>query len=125
MVDGQSGNRCRREFLNGLAVAGAAALMGLPARPAAAEPPPETTRLRLSLLSPACWAPQYVAEPLLREEGFTDVQYVRTKAGKEFDEFVRSGKVDITPEFSGRLVKGVTPGDSKVFLSGLHAGCTR
>ena len=123
MSDKQSDHCSRRRFLSGLTLTGSAALLGLRPGPAAAEPPPETTRLRLSLHKPACWAPQYVAEPLLREEGFTDVQYVRTKGGKGLDEAVRSGKVDITPGFSGRQVRGVTPGDPTVFLSGLHAGC--
>lgn len=123
MIDKQTDHWSRRRVLSGLTLTGSAALLGLGPGPAVAEPPPETTRLRLTLLSPACWAPQYMAEPLLREEGFTDVQYVRVKGGKELDEFVRSGKVDITTGFSGRQVKGVTPGDSTVFLSGLHAGC--
>jgi hypothetical protein len=38
----------RRRFLGGLTLAGTAGLLGLPARPVAAEPPPETTRLRLA-----------------------------------------------------------------------------
>ena len=37
----------RREFLGGLTLAGAAGLLGLRPDPAAAEPPPETTTLRL------------------------------------------------------------------------------
>ncbi len=63
----------RREFLGRLALTGTAAILGW--RPelgsAAVEPPPETTRLRIHKGKPACWAPIYVAEPLLREEGFT------------------------------------------------------
>ncbi len=123
MIDKQPYDWSRRAFMSRLTVAGTAAFVGLRAGPAVAEPPPETTRLRLSLHPAACYAPQYVAEPLLRKEGFTDVQYVRTKGGKGLAEAVRSGKVDITTGFSGRQVKGVTPGDPAVFLSGLHAGC--
>jgi NitT/TauT family transport system substrate-binding protein len=37
----------RRRFLGELTVAGTAGLLGRPARSVAAEPPPETTRLRL------------------------------------------------------------------------------
>jgi NitT/TauT family transport system substrate-binding protein len=37
--------RSRREFLSGLAFAGGAGLLGLAPRPAAADPPPATTRL--------------------------------------------------------------------------------
>ena len=42
---------------------------------AATEPPPETTRIRLNKIRSICLAPAYVAETLLRAEGFTDVQY--------------------------------------------------
>jgi NitT/TauT family transport system substrate-binding protein len=43
---------------------------------ALAEPPPETTRIRLNKIRSICLAPAYVAEALLRAEGFTDVQYI-------------------------------------------------
>lgn len=68
MRDQKTNGWSRREFLGGLAMAGAAAIANL--RPelvsAALEPPPETTRLRILKGKPACWAPMYVAEPLLR-----------------------------------------------------------
>ena len=47
----------RREFL-GLTLAGTAGLLGLKPQPVAAEPPPETTTVRLTQLSALCWAPQ-------------------------------------------------------------------
>ncbi len=50
----------RREFLGGLAVSGAAGLFGLDGGPAAAEPPPETTRLRLLKFPSLCLAPHLV-----------------------------------------------------------------
>ena len=67
----------RRRFLGGLTLAGTAGFLGLHPRQVAAEPPPETTTLRLIQLSGICIAPQYVAEELLRAEGFADVQYVK------------------------------------------------
>src|SRR6185503_16185268 len=63
----------RRSFLG---AAGAVGLFGPHAVCAAAEPPPETTRIRINKIRSICVAPQYVAEELLRAEGFTDVQYV-------------------------------------------------
>ena len=66
----------RRKFLETLALAGAAGAIGLRPSLAAAEPPPETTRLRLGKLSSLCVAPQYVAHDLLLADGFTDIQYV-------------------------------------------------
>jgi len=66
----------RREFLSALTIAGATRLLGVTPEAIAAEPPPETTKLRLGLVPSICVAPQYVAEDLLRSEGFTDIQYV-------------------------------------------------
>ena len=66
----------RREFLNRITLAGAATFLGVRPLPVAAEPPPETTRLRLLRAPSICWAPQYIADDLLRAEGFTDITYV-------------------------------------------------
>jgi NitT/TauT family transport system substrate-binding protein len=50
-------------------------LLGLPGT-AAAEPPPEVTKIRLVKNPGICLAPQYLAEELLRLEGFSQVEYV-------------------------------------------------
>lgn len=71
----------RRAFLGGLALGGAAALLGLQPRRAGAEPPPEVARLRLFQGRGICIAPQYVVKELLWAEGFTDVQYIRPQEG--------------------------------------------
>jgi len=68
----------RREFLRGPALAGTAVILGLKSESAAAEPPPETTRIRIHDAPTTCFAPVYVAEELLKAEGFTDVQYIKT-----------------------------------------------
>jgi NitT/TauT family transport system substrate-binding protein len=65
--------RNRREFLGLATAAGAAGLVGLGSRTAAAEPPPETTKLRLLRSPSICWAPQYIAGDLLQAKGFTEV----------------------------------------------------
>jgi len=76
-----SGDGCsRRRFLANTFALGAASLFGLP-RTAAAEPPPETSRLRIVKAPAICLAPEYVAEELLRLEGFSEVEYV-TVQGK-------------------------------------------
>ena len=116
----------RREFLGGLALAGTAAVIGL--RPelgtAAAEPPPETTRLRIFQGKPACWAPMYVAEPLLREEGFTDLQYVIGDAQEKVMKMSGEGSIDLSAGFLGQGMYNLEhqPHPLK-FLSGLHVGC--
>jgi NitT/TauT family transport system substrate-binding protein len=60
----------RREFVGGLTLAGTTGLLGLRPDYATAEAPPETTRLRMLHSLSLCQAPQYVAEDLLRSEGF-------------------------------------------------------
>jgi NitT/TauT family transport system substrate-binding protein len=84
----------RREFLCGLTLAGTAGLLALQPRPIAAEPPPETTRLRIGYSPAICFAPLYVAaEQLLQAEGFVDVQYVK---GRTATEVLVSGEVDFS-----------------------------
>ena len=60
----------RRHFLRRMTLAGLAGVAGWRPQPASAEPPPETKKLRLALSYGICQAPQYVAEPLLKTEGF-------------------------------------------------------
>src|SRR5436853_5380228 len=62
----------RREFLRGLTLMGSAGLVGLRPDRALAEPPPETTRIRLVRSPAICISPLYLAEELLRLEGFGD-----------------------------------------------------
>jgi NitT/TauT family transport system substrate-binding protein len=65
----------RREFLHGLTLASTAGVLGLGPRAVTAEPALETTTIRLVKIPTICQAPQYVAEELLKAEGFTDVGY--------------------------------------------------
>src|SRR5919109_3069597 len=112
----------RREFLDGLTLAGTAALLGLHSKPSAAEPPPETTTIRW-LRSPAiCVAPYYVAEELLRGEGFTEVHPFQTEA-QLWTQAVLSGEVDIVLNFVGPLLVRLDAGDPLVILAGGHVGC--
>jgi NitT/TauT family transport system substrate-binding protein len=115
----------RREFIGGLALTGAAVVLGLRPGPGAAavEPPPETTRLRIFGSDPACYAPVYVAEPLLYKEGFTDVQYVFGPQ-TEIAKLSREGAVDLTPGFSASMMLRLEEQQYPVkILSGLHVGC--
>ena len=64
----------RRRFLREVTLAGTAGLLGWHPRSATAEPPPETTTLRLIYSPGLCLSPMYVAEELLQGEGFTTVQ---------------------------------------------------
>jgi NitT/TauT family transport system substrate-binding protein len=112
----------RRRFLGGLSSAGTAGLLGAPRR-GHAEPPPETTRLRLlKEAGRTCWAPQYVAKELLGAEGFTDVTYVDFPGGA-VSEFLAAGKADISLHFVGPNIIRLDQGDPVVFLAGVHVGC--
>jgi NitT/TauT family transport system substrate-binding protein len=113
----------RRCFLGGLTWAGAAGLLGLHARPVSAEPPPETTRIRLIKISGICIAPQYVAEELLRSEGFTDVQYLETVAEAGLDKALASGEAHLSLNFVARVILYLDAGDPIVILGGVHVGC--
>lgn len=125
-MDSQETKGCsRRAFMGGLALAGAAAALGVRPEPAAAaiEPPPETTRLRIQRGDPACWAPMYVAEPLLRKEGFTDIEYVFSY-GTEVGRMARAGAIDLSPGFSASAMYNLEQQQHPLkILSGLHVGC--
>src|SRR5881296_4603679 len=97
----------RRKFVNRLTLAATAGLFGLRPEPVAAEPPPETTRIRLVRSPAICISPLYVAEELLRLEGFTDVEYVPFKSGNLFTQAVGAGQVDFALNFIGPLVISV------------------
>jgi NitT/TauT family transport system substrate-binding protein len=113
----------RREFLGGVTVVGTAGLLGLHPRPVSAEPPPETTVLRLAGTGSTCQAPQYVAEELLRGEGFTEVRYVQEVAALGTAQPLAAGQADLSMNFSGPLIVRVDAGDPLVMLAGVHVGC--
>src|SRR5437660_9040428 len=113
----------RRRFLGGLTLAGTTGLLGLPARRVAAEPPPETTRIRLVQIPGICQAPTYVAEELLRSEGFTEVHYVKKDGTEGIEKALASGEADLNGHFAAPLILRLEAGDPIVILAGLHVGC--
>jgi NitT/TauT family transport system substrate-binding protein len=112
----------RREFANGMALTAAAAILGVSAKPADAEPPPEITRLRLARypFDHACLAPQWVAEDLLRAEGFTDIQYTTTVDSRGD---LAAGKLDFAGTDVMSLLLSLDAGQPLVAIGGIHAGC--
>src|SRR3989442_3339833 len=113
----------RREFLRDVATAGTVGYVGLRPRPAVAEPPPETTRIKLAQIRGICIAPQYVAEELLRAEGFTDVQYVQSEAGTGQAKALGSGEVEMSMNFAAPLIVMADGGAPLLMLAGGHVGC--
>jgi NitT/TauT family transport system substrate-binding protein len=113
----------RREFLGGLALMGMGRFLGLPPKAVAAEPPPETTRIRLARSPAICVAPEYVAEDLLQGEGFTEVQYVKRESLRDKNAALAAGEVDLTLYFSGDFLVKLEAGEPLVLLGGVHVGC--
>jgi NitT/TauT family transport system substrate-binding protein len=112
----------RRRFLARLPAAGAALLAGS-ANSLAQEAPPETTSVRLSKVSGTCIAPQYVAEELLRLEGFNDIRYVMSDAGIGQSRAIARGEIDFSLNFAAPLVIPIDAGDAIAILAGVHVGC--
>jgi NitT/TauT family transport system substrate-binding protein len=112
----------RRRFLTTLSLAGAAGLVG-PQRAPAAEGALETATVRIANVPGICIAPQYVAEELLRAEGFTDVRYVRLAPGSNSPEGIARGEVDFGINFASVLVAGLDRGVELTVLGGVHVGC--
>jgi NitT/TauT family transport system substrate-binding protein len=112
----------RRRVLTTLWLAGAAGLLS--ARPTrAVQRGLETTSVRIASLPGICIAPQYVAEELLRAEGFTDVRYVRLAPGHNTPEGIAGGEVDFGLNFASVLVAGLDSGIDLTVLGGVHVGC--
>src|SRR5215472_14885087 len=113
----------RRRFLTTLSLAAAARFVGAPAA-LAAEEPLETTAVRFVKIPGICNAPQYVAEEVLRAEGFTDISYVGlVAAGAPAVEAVARSNADFTVTFAAPLVIGIDGGAPVTVVSGVHIGC--
>ena len=116
----------RREFIKGVsALAGTSGLLGYDIRPSAAEPPPETTKLRIHESTLTCIAPQIVAQELLYAEGFTDVRYVKYLKDTQRwpPEDLLAGEVDITFSFTPTDIRFIDAGAPVVILAAAHTGC--
>ncbi len=111
----------RRRFLATLSSAGAASLIGA-ANSDAQEGRLETTTVRLTKIPGICIAPQYVAEELLKSEGFTDVQYVDVANTDIYPAFA-SNTVDMSMAFVAPFIVQIDKRLPIVLLSGIHVGC--
>ncbi len=77
--------------------------------------------VRLPRIPAVCIAPQYVAEELLRAEGFTDVRYVDGTPGST--ELVARGEVDFDSNYASNFGQGIDRGEPITLLSGVMVGC--
>jgi len=111
----------RRDFLRLTAGTMTGAFGVFPAR-AAAEPTLETTTITLNQIPGICVAPQYVAEELLRSEGFGDVRYAKFGTAGIY-KALASGEVDLSMAFVAPFITQLDSGAAIVLIGGVHAGC--
>src|SRR6516225_3730100 len=109
----------RRRFLAALASAGAAGLAQVP--PAFGEKGVlETTTVRLQ--TPAlCVSPLYIAEELLRAEGFTDIRYTAPPDSATI--LPIHGDVDFSSAYASDAVRAIDAGEPLMLLAGVMGGC--
>jgi NitT/TauT family transport system substrate-binding protein len=112
--------KSRRHFLTALSGLGAAGLVGAP-NSFAQEAPPETTTIRLAKMPGICIAPQYVAEEMLKSEGFTDIQYF--ESGINLYPGFAAGRIDISIAYVAPFIFELDAGAPIVLLGGVHTGC--
>jgi NitT/TauT family transport system substrate-binding protein len=111
----------RRHFLANASLATAASVVGVRGS-LADEGPPETTMVRLRRDPSICIAPWYIAEDLLRAEGFTEIRYVPAHGPKQA-EMIARGELDFALWDAGSVVFRLDTGVPATALAGLHAGC--
>ena len=112
----------RRSFLTTLSSAGFVGLVRA-GDSYAQEAPPEITTVRLGKIYGICIAPQYVAEDLLRAEGFTDVRYVATNPGISTALALARGEIDFTTNYAPPMAISIDAGEPITILGGEHVGC--
>jgi NitT/TauT family transport system substrate-binding protein len=69
-----------------------------------------------------CIAPQYVAEELLRAEGFTDIHYIEASQPGTSEAVARS-EIDFDLATPWALATGIDAGQPITLLAGVHVGC--
>ena len=111
----------RRSFMLNASALSAASVLGIPSR-AAAEPPPEIKKIRLVRIPAICLAPQYLAEEILRLEGFTDIQYFEIDRTIS-TEILTENLADMTVTAPPELMPALDRGASILILAGIHGGC--
>jgi NitT/TauT family transport system substrate-binding protein len=111
----------RRSFLASLSLAGAASLVDR-GDSLAQERPPETTTVRIPTGPLICNAPAYLADELLRAEGFTDIQHVAIPPERNTEPIER-GEIDFAMVYTPPMIVALEAGSQVTVLAGVHVGC--
>ncbi|RWP42835.1 MAG: ABC transporter substrate-binding protein [Mesorhizobium sp.] len=112
----------RRRFLAGMSAIGAVGLAG-GHNSSAENALLDTTTVRFTHTPATCNAPLYLAEELLRADGFTGLTYVDVDAGVNTPMKMANGEADFGFEFASAFVIAIDAGAPVKVLGGLHAGC--
>src|SRR6516225_317507 len=114
----------RRNFLASLSLAGAAGLLGR-GESFAQEAPPEITTVRIPTGTLICNAPTYIADELLRDEGFTDIQHVPVTpdSGGGAPDPMERGELDFAMVYTPPMIAAIEAGSLATVLAGVHVGC--
>jgi NitT/TauT family transport system substrate-binding protein len=127
----------RRQLLSSLSAAGAVGLLGGRAT-LADEAPPEVTTIRLLGDASICQAPGFIADELLRAEGFTDIRYLYPSAPEwetkghgrpryllsaSVDNGVASGEIDFDMFPPASVMSQLDAGAPMTAVAGVHSGC--
>ena len=119
----------RRNILHVAAAAGAVAALPILA---AGEPPPETKRIRLMRypIDIACVSPMWIAEEMLRAEGFDEVSYVpmtweriKTADSNLLETMIGAGEADLSISDLFAILPALDAGKQLTVLGGIHGGC--
>jgi NitT/TauT family transport system substrate-binding protein len=112
----------RRDFLASLSAAAAAAAFG-PRNSLGDDGPLETTTIRLVRPSGICVAPIYLAQELLRAEGFAEISYVAVPGGVASAQLVARGEADFLLNFAAPILIPMDAGEPLTVIAGAHVGC--
>jgi NitT/TauT family transport system substrate-binding protein len=113
----------RRSVLASLSLAGAASLLGR-GDCLAQEGPPETTTVRIPTGKLICNAPTYLADELLRAEGFTDIQHVPITADIAGPPAaMQRGELDFAMLYTPSMIMAMESDSPVTVLAGVHVGC--
>ena len=114
----------RRTFLAGAAATGAVGFLGSAAQ-ARAEPPPETTSVRLPVFAKIadCLLPIYISQELLKAEGLTEAIFVSTGTGPDSSDWIVHEELDFDWNYPPAHIRSMDQGVPITVLAGMHVGC--
>jgi len=120
--------RSRRDFLSHLGIAGISGAGGLAGTrfgslgsSFAAEPPPEVTTITIEKAPSTCLSPQYMAEDLLRAEGFAEIRYQTIDDAPALA--VAHNQLDWDMDFAPEIIEAVDDGAPLTAVAATHIGC--